>query len=102
MSSQAARVPALRSDAVWLLLPCGLVLALLVGLVKSGVLAGGIAPDSAGYLAAAASATPWGEPRHPLYGYFAGLFGASASGIGYVALVQAILHALASLALFAG
>src|SRR3954468_22625747 len=102
MTSNAARAPALRSDVIRLLLPCALTLALLATLVKTGVLAGGAAPDSAGYLAASASATLWSEPRHPLYGYLAGLFGASNSDAGYIAAAQAILHALAALALFAG
>jgi hypothetical protein len=91
-----------RSDVIWLLLACALVLAAMVALVKSGVLASGAAPDTAGYFAAAASDNPWGEPRHPLYGFLAGLFGASATDAGHAALVQAVLHIVAGLALFAG
>jgi broad specificity phosphatase PhoE len=91
-----------RSDAIWLLPACAFVLVTMAALVKSGVLASGAAPDSAGYFAAAASDNPWGEPRHPLYGYLAGLFDATATDAGHVALAQAMLHIVAALALFAG
>ena len=91
-----------RSDTIWRLFACALVLVAMVALVESGLLASGAAPDTAGYLAAAASDNLWGEPRHPLYGYLAGLFGANATDAGHVALAQAILHVAAALALFAG
>src|SRR5437773_539623 len=102
MRSEAGRASTLRSDAIWLSCLSALALALLVGVAKTGVLGNGVAPDTAGYLAAAASDNPWGGPRHPLYGYLAALFGASATGAGYVPLGQAILHVVASLGLFAG
>src|SRR5437016_2361129 len=102
MSREAGRASALRSDAVRLFCLSALALALLAGLTKTGVLGSGVAPDTAGYFAAAASDNPWGEPRHPLYGSLAGLFGASATNAGYVASAQAILHIIAALALFAG
>ena len=92
----------LRSDALWRLSCCALALLVMAALAKAGVLASGAAPDTSGYFAAAQSETPWAEARHPLYGYLAGLFGASATESGYVTLAQAILHVLASLALFAG
>jgi hypothetical protein len=102
MRSEAGRASMLRSDAVWLSCLSALALVLLVGLVKTGVLGHGVAPDTAGYFAAVASDNLWGGPRHPLYGYLAALFGASAADAGYVPLAQAILHVVASLALFAG
>ena len=40
--------------------------------------------------------------RHPLYGLLASWLGGSASAPGHVALIQALLHAAAALALFAG
>jgi hypothetical protein len=91
-----------RSDAIWVLSACALVLVAMAALVKSGMLASGVAPDTAGYFAAAASDDLWSAPRHPLYGYLAGLFGASAADAGYVPLAQAMLHVVASLGLFAG
>jgi hypothetical protein len=92
----------LRSDAVRLSCLGALVLVLLVGLANTGVLGSGVTPDTGGYFVAAASDDLWGGPRHPLYGYLAGLFGASAADAGYVPLAQAMLHVIASLGLFAG
>jgi broad specificity phosphatase PhoE len=91
-----------RTDPVWLLAACALVLVTMMALARSGAIASGVAPDTAGYFAAAASDHPWGEPRHPLYGYLAALLGASAADAGYVAIAQATLHVAAALALFAG
>jgi hypothetical protein len=102
MRSEAGRASTLRSDAVWLSCLSALALVLLVGLATTGVLGHGVAPDTAGYFAAVASDNLWGGPRHPLYGYLAALFGASAADAGQVPLAQAILHVVASLALFAG
>src|SRR3954471_22540100 len=102
MRSEAGGGSTVRSDVVWLSCLSALALVLLAGLINTGVLGQGVAPDTAGYLAAAASENPWGGQRHPLYGYLAALFGASATGAGYVPQAQAILHVAASLGLFAG
>ncbi|MGZ5842252.1 MAG: hypothetical protein ACXWJ8_09980, partial [Xanthobacteraceae bacterium] len=102
MRSEAGRASTLRSDAIWLSCLSALALVLFFGLAKAGVPGNGVAPDTAGYFAAAASDDPWGGPRHPLYGYLAALFGASAADAGHVPLLQAILHVIASLALFTG
>ena len=43
--------------------------AILLGvLAATGALSGAFSPDTPGYFAAAASPSPWGEVRHPLYG----------------------------------
>src|SRR5882724_3625041 len=102
MCGEAGCASMLRSDAVRLSCLGALVAVLLVGLAKTGVLGNGVTPDTGGYFAAAASDDLWGGPRHPLYGYLAGLFGASAADAGYVPLAQAMLHVVASLGLFAG
>ena len=62
MRRQAGRASTLRSEAIWLACLRALALVLLVGLAKTGVLGNGVAPDTGGYLAAAASDNPRGGP----------------------------------------
>src|SRR5579872_4266611 len=75
---------------------------LLTTLWATGGLAGAVAPDTVSYIEAFRSSTPFGEMRHPLYGMLATWLGASDSGPGHVALVQALLAAAAAVALYAG
>jgi hypothetical protein len=99
-AGNAAERPALRDP--WLVLLGAEMIALLIVLFAVGALSGGISPDTASYFAAAASQAPWGEPRNPLYAYFAGPLGGSATTTGIVAPVQVLLHAVAAFALYGG
>jgi hypothetical protein len=100
MSADGAAQPAARDTWIWLLIAEAAIL--LAVLAASGALAGSLSPDTQSYFAAAASPNPWGEPRHPLYGWLADLAGGSATGVGLVAGVQAVLHVVAVLVLYAG
>jgi len=100
-SEQSARMPR-KQGYVWFVALCGMAVVLLVALWTTGVLIGKIDKDTAGYFSAATSNSPWSESRHPLYGWLAGHLGAGPSEPGGVALVQAILHLCAALALYAG
>jgi hypothetical protein len=54
-------------------------------------------PDSSGYLLAAQSGNPWGEPRHPLYGWWL-----MAIGPDYAAVpaTQYVFHIVAAVVLY--
>jgi hypothetical protein len=54
-------------------------------------------PDSSGYLLAAQSANPWGEPRHPLYGWWLIAVG---PGNSAVPVIQYVFHVAAAAALY--
>jgi hypothetical protein len=99
-AGNAAERPALRDP--WPVLLGAEAVALLIVLLEAGSLFGGISPDTASYFAAAASQTPWGMPRNPLYAYFAGPLGGSATTTGIVALVQVSLHVVAAFVLYGG
>src|SRR5882724_3869939 len=86
----------------WLLLLVAEAAILLVGLAATGASSGVFSLDTPSYFAAAASPTPWGEPRHPLYGYLASLLGGSATTTGAVASAQALLHVLSVFVLYGG
>jgi len=86
----------------WFLALCGAALLLLVLLFAAGALTGAFNPDTLSYLKAAASGEPWGQPRHPAYGFVAGLLGASETATGHVAQAQALLHVTASIVLYWG
>ena len=91
-----------KFDRIAFLILCVAVVVLMIALSIIGTLSGKIATDTASYFAPLASNNPWGEWRHPLYGTVATWFGGNATSAGNVALVQAILHAAASLAIYAG
>jgi hypothetical protein len=55
-------------------------------------------PDTSGYLLAAQSANPWGEPRHPLYGWW--LMAVTGTGNSAVPAIQYGLHVVATVALY--
>jgi hypothetical protein len=90
-----------RTD-LWLVLLCGEVVILAVVLIAIGATAGLPAQDTPGYFVAAASDQPFGEMRHPGYGFLASQLGASATAGGSAALAQGLLHVVAPLILYAG
>ena len=90
------------SDRLCVASLCAAVAVLLVALWLIGGLSGAVAPDTASYFTPLQDDNLWGEMRHPLYGFLARWLGGSASEPGRVALVQALLHAAAALALYAG
>jgi hypothetical protein len=57
-------------------------------------------PDSNGYLLAAQSGNPWGEPRHPLYGWFLVALAGPGQGNDAVPAVQYVFHIVATVALY--
>jgi hypothetical protein len=89
-------------DRILLSVLCAGAVLLIAALWAAGALSGSMTSDTSGYFLALSSNNPWGEARHPLYGLVAGWFGSSATAPGDVAVVQAILHAVAALALYAG
>jgi hypothetical protein len=91
-----------RFDRIAFLILCIAVVVLMIVLSIIGAFSGKIARDTASYFAPLASNNPWGEWRHPLYGTVASWFGGSPTAAGNIALVQAILHAAATLAIYAG
>ena len=90
-----------RRDPLFLLL-CGEAAALFVVLLATGMLRGELSPDTAAYFTLGEPGAPWGDARHPLYGWLASAFGGSATTTGYVALAQGLLHVAASFVLYAG
>jgi hypothetical protein len=93
--------PTLAGDR-WLLLLLAIAAVLLIVLAATGGLSGGFSPDTQSYFDAATSPSPWGAPRHPLYGTVASLMGGSATTTGAVACVQALLHVAAVFVLYGG
>ena len=87
------------SDRLCVAILCAVVAILLVVLWLIGGLAAAAAPDTASYFMPLQDDNLWGEMRHPLYGLLASWLGGSASAPGHVALIQALLHAAAALAL---
>jgi hypothetical protein len=81
----------------WFFVLCGAAGLLLGALYVGGALTGQVVPDTSSYFATPVSGQPWGEPRHPAYGYVASWLGASANTTGHVALAQGVLHVIASL-----
>ena len=57
-------------------------------------------PDTASYVAAAASSNPWGEPRHPLYGCFLKILSDAGVGSAFVPAINLFIHFVAVIALF--
>lgn len=86
----------------WFFALCGAAALLFALLFATGALVGQFNPDTVSYFVAAASGEPWGQVRHPAYGVVAGLFGASETEAGHVALVQTLLHVEASMVLYWG
>ena len=91
-----------KFDRIAFLILCIAVMVLMIALSIIGTLSGKIATDTASYFAPLASNNPWGEWRHPLYGTVASWVGGGPTAAGNVALAQAILHAVAALAIYAG
>jgi len=90
------------SDRLCIASLCAAVAILLTTLWLIGGLSGAAAPDTASYFTPLQAENPWGEMRHPLYGLLASWAGGNASAPGYAVLIQAILHAVAALVLYAG
>jgi hypothetical protein len=90
-----------RHDPLFLLL-CGEAVVLLALLFGLGALAGELSPDTASYFTLAEPGSPWGDARHPLYGWIASALGGSATSAGHVALAQGLLHVAAALVLYGG
>jgi hypothetical protein len=86
----------------WLWALCGVAAALLVVMGTLGMLSGAMSPDTAAYFTTETSSNPWGEIRHPLYARLATWLGGSATSPGYVAIGQALLHAVATLIFYVG
>jgi hypothetical protein len=97
----AERAAARLSVDRWLLLLAAEAAVLVLVLAATGALSGGVSPDTQSYFDAA-SPSPWGAPRHPLYGYLAGLLGGSATTAGSVIYAQALLHIASVLVLYGG
>jgi hypothetical protein len=57
-------------------------------------------PDTASYVLAAASNNPWGEARHPLYGWLLRLLGDAGIGFSLIPALQFAVHGLVVLVLF--
>jgi hypothetical protein len=55
-------------------------------------------PDTSGYLLTAQSASPWGEPRHPLYGWW--LTAVTEQGNSAVPVIQYVFHVMAAATLY--
>src|SRR5262245_1907459 len=91
-----------KRDRIAFSILCIAVVILMIVLSIIGAFSGKIATDTASYFAPLDSNNPWGEWRHPLYGALASWFGGSPTAAGNVALVQAILHAAATLAIYLG
>ena len=91
-----------QSDRLCVASLCAAIAVLLITLWSIGGLSSAVAPDTASYFAPLQAANPWGEMRHPLYGLLASWAGASAGEPGQAVLIQAILHAAATLALYGG
>ena len=90
------------SDRLCVASLCASIAVLLIALWLIGGLSGAAAPDTASYFVPLQDDNLWGEMRHPLYGLLATWLGGSANEPGHVALIQALLHAAAALALYAG
>jgi hypothetical protein len=58
-------------------------------------------PDTQGYVQAAQSANPWGELRHPLYGWWLNALATAGLGNSAVPVIQYITHVLAAVFLYA-
>jgi hypothetical protein len=71
------------------------------GLVALGWFVPATFPDSSGYVLAAQSDNPWGEVRHPLYGWLLGALEGHWPGHAAVPLLQYGAHVLAALLLYA-
>jgi hypothetical protein len=98
----AERAAARLAGDRWLLLLLVEAAALLLVLAVTGALSGGFSPDTQSYFDAVTSLSPWGGPRHPLYGYVAGLLGGSATTVGAVVYAQTLLHIAAVFVLYGG
>ncbi|HMK81432.1 MAG TPA: hypothetical protein VK438_17385 [Xanthobacteraceae bacterium] len=96
------QAPPAPARDVWLLALIAEAALLLAALAVTGALSGVLSPDTSSYFGAAASPSPWGQPRNPIYGYLAGLLGGSATTTGAVALAQALLHAASVFVLYGG
>ena len=86
----------------WFIALCGGSILLLAVLAATGALTGQFTSDTVPYFVAAASPEPWGQIRHPAYGFVAALLGASETAPGHVALAQACLHVAATMVLYGG
>jgi hypothetical protein len=56
-------------------------------------------PDTVSYVAAAALSNPWGEARHPLYGWFLKALSDFGIGIAFIPAIQFFIHVVAVIAL---
>jgi hypothetical protein len=57
-------------------------------------------PDTQGYLLAGQSANPWGELRHPLYGWWLNALATAGPGNSAVPAIQFIIHVAAAVVLY--
>jgi hypothetical protein len=90
-----------RRDPLFLVL-CGEAVLVLTVLFATGMLRGELSPDTAAYFTLGEPGAPWGDARHPLYGWLASVFGGSATATGRVAFAQGLLHVAASLVFYVG